>query len=182
MNRFAWDLRYPPATDVKGFKEPEADNYSASVDGPTIVPGDYTIVLRYGGRELVQPLHVKLDPRLHATPADLDARLALEMRIHATLDNLDATINAARVAALKLPPPQRGRVAAAVADLVQFDIHSSEGDVLHEDKLRSHLAFLANELESAYARPTAAELATFDDLAAQAAAGEARLKSAVAAR
>jgi hypothetical protein len=182
MNRFAWDLRYAPATEVNGFKEPEADNYSAGVVGPTIVPGDYTVVLRYGEQKFVQRLRVKLDPRLNATAEDLAARLALEMRIRAALDKLDSTINAAQAAATKLGPQQRGRVEAAIADLVQLDIHSTEGDLAHEDKLRSHLAFLANELDSAYARPTAAESAAFDELAAQAAAGEARLESAVAAR
>jgi hypothetical protein len=176
MNKFQWDLRYAPATEVAGFHEPLADDFRASVDGPTIVPGAYSVVLQYGGLKLTQTLAVRLDPRLHPAAGDLDARLALEMRVHETLDKLNSTINAALAATQKLPPEKRPALETAIAGLVQLDIHSSEGDLLHETKVRSHLAFLANELETAYEKPTAAEYAAFDELKAQADAGVARLE------
>jgi hypothetical protein len=182
MNRFVWDLRYAPATEVTGFREPTSDDYSASVDGPTVVPGTYSVELQYATTTLTQPLHVSLDPRLHPTADDLDARLALEMKIHTTLDALDRRLDAAIASAQALPAGKRARVDAAIGDLVQLQIHSSEGDVLHETKLREQLAFLANELESAYERPTAAEYATYDDLTARVDAGEARLQQALAHR
>lgn len=176
MNRFSWDMRHVPATEVVGFKEPTTDDFSAGVDGPTIVPGAYTVVLQYGHMRLTQPLHVQLDPRLHATADDLDARLALEMKVHATLDKLDTTLNAAIAAANNLSPDKRLPLDRAVTGLVSRKVHSSEGDVLYETKLREHLAFLANELETAYERPTAAEYATFDQYAAEAGTGQARLQ------
>ncbi len=182
MNKFAWDMRYAPATEVFGYKEPTTDDFSASVDGPTIVPGAYAVELQYGDRKIVQAFTVRLDPRLHPTAADLSARLALELNVHATLERLNTTINAALVAARTAAPEKRRRLDAAIADLVLRDVHSSEGDVLHETKLRSHLAFLANELETAYERPTAAEYATFDDLSSEATRGEARLRSLIAER
>jgi len=61
--------------------------------------------------------------------------------------------------------------------LVQFQVHSSEGDLLHELKLRDHLAFLMNELDLAYQAPTAAEYATYDELRPQAAAASVRLRA-----
>jgi photosystem II stability/assembly factor-like uncharacterized protein len=179
MNRFVWDLRYAPATEVAGFKEPSADDFRASVDGPTVVPGDYTVTLRYGATIRSQPLRVQLDPRLHARADDLAARLALEMQVHATLDQLNTRINEALRAARPMAPAKRAALRDTLAGLVNLDIHSSEGDVLHETKLREHLAFLANELETAYERPTAAEEAAFADLRAQALAGEARLEAAL---
>jgi photosystem II stability/assembly factor-like uncharacterized protein len=182
MNHFAWDLRYPPATEVVGFKEPTTDNFSASVDGPTIVPGNYFVVLQYGTTKIRQPLALRLDPRLHPSAVDLDARLALERQLHDTLDTLNATINSALTLARTLRPAERSQLTRAIGDLVQLDIHSSEGDVLHETKVREQLTFLANELETAYERPTAAEYASFDDLHAQATAGEVRLERLMARR
>jgi photosystem II stability/assembly factor-like uncharacterized protein len=180
MNLFQWDMRYAPATEVTGFKEPTTDDFRASVDGPTIVPGTYTVVLQYGEKKLTQPLLLQLDPRLHATAADLDTRLALEMQVHDTLNALDTTLNTALAAMPKLGSHNRAQLEAAVADLVGLDVHSSEGDVLHETKLREHLAFLGNELETAYEKPTAAETASFADLEAEALAGESRLRNLMA--
>jgi hypothetical protein len=182
MNRLQWDLRYAPATEVAGFREPLADDFSASVDGPTIVPGTYAVVLQYGATKLTQSLELQIDPRLSPSAEDLDARLALEQRIHAALDALDVALNAAIAAAPKLPAAQRAQLESAIGDLVQLGIRSSEGDLLHETKVRSHLAFLASELEIAYNKPTAAEYATFDELQAQAIAGEARLRGLTAQR
>jgi photosystem II stability/assembly factor-like uncharacterized protein len=180
MNRFRWDLRYAPAHEVIGFKEPTSDDFTAGVDGPTVIPGAYAVVLRYGRQTMSRPLRLRLDPRLDPPAADLDARLALETRVHSTLDELNTTLNAAIGAARGLPPVRRARLERAIDDLVLRDIHSSEGDVLHATKLREHLAFLANELELAYEKPTAAEYATFDELHAHAVSGEQRLRRLMA--
>ncbi len=176
MNRFVWDLRSTPAREIAGFKEPTSDDFSASVDGPTIVPGTYSVVLRYGDEQQTQPLTLRLDPRLHVSADDLQARAALERRVHETLDDLDTAVDAAMGVAAAASGQRRARLQRVIDDLVQLDIHSSEGDVLHETKLREHLAFLANSLELAYEKPTVAEYAAFDELHARALAGEARLR------
>jgi hypothetical protein len=177
MNRFQWDLRYAPDAEIVGYREPSALDFSASVDGPTILPGKYSVVLQYGSTTLTQPLELRLDPGLKATQEDLAARLALERRVQEALQALNTTINAALVAERKLPPAKRAELQRAIDGLVQFKIRSSEGDVLNETKLRAHLAFLANELETAYEKPTPAEYAAFDELKAQADAGIAKLRS-----
>jgi photosystem II stability/assembly factor-like uncharacterized protein len=177
MNEFTWDMRYPGATDVPSFHSDPTDDFPDVSDGPTIVPGDYTAVLRYGGTKVTQPVVVKLDPRFHTTTADLDARLALEMDIHNTMDALDKAIIAAMAAREKLPVGKRAALDAEINQLIQLDIHSSEADVLHETKLREQIGFLANELELGYERPTAAEYAAFEDYKAQAAAGMERLRA-----
>jgi photosystem II stability/assembly factor-like uncharacterized protein len=177
MNAFQWDLRYPPSTEVPGGWEEETDDFSNSVAGPTILPGDYTVVLQYGGQKISQPVHVRLDPRLHPAPGDLEARLALEMRVRALLDGLDRTINAALASRANLSPAKRAQLDAAIGNVVQLGIHSSEGDVSQETKLNDHVAFFANELEDAYEKPTPAEYASYDELAAQVAAAEAQLRS-----
>jgi hypothetical protein len=172
INSFQWDLRYPPAYDVPGWRPDFTDDFADTADGPTILPGTYAVVLRYGSQELRTPMTVRLDPRLHATINDLQARLALEQQILATIDSLDRAIVAATTA--------RGQVAASVngevEQLVAMDNHSSEADVMHGTRVREQLAFLLNSLENSYAKPTAAEYDTYRDLSALATAGEARLK------
>jgi hypothetical protein len=178
MNVFQWDLRYPPAADVPGFRTLGTDDYPDTSDGPRVVPGTYGVVLQYGSTKLVQPLVVRLDPRLHPTAVDLDARLALEMKIHDTIDGMDKQIAAAMAARDRLAPGKRAAIDAAIANLVMLKVNSSEADVLYEAKLREQLAFLANEIEAAYTRPTAAEYSTYEDILADVTAGLARLSAA----
>ncbi len=190
MNRIQWNLRYPSATEVNGFYRPvSAGGLPDRVDGPTVIPGTYTVALTYGGTTATAPLAVTLDPRLHPGAGALAARLALERKIHRTLDRLDRQINAAlavRDALAQRPSNAATRAALArleraVDALVQFKIASSEGSLLHETKLRSHLAYLAATLDMAYLRPNAAEYAVYTKLASQAAHGEARIARAVTA-
>ncbi len=169
MNAFQWDMRYSPAAEVIGFGMPTTDDIDDGVSGPTVLPGSYTVVLDYGGKRMQQPLIVQLDPRFHPAPGALEARLALATRIHATLDSLNRAVNAALAARNHESPAQRAQTDRVLADVVQMNIHSSEGDVKHEVRLRDYLAFLMNELDTAYQAPTAAEYATYDDLRAKAA-------------
>lgn len=179
MNLFQWDMRYAPATEAHGAHAFGTDDFGDTVDGPTIVPGKYTVALMYGGKKLQQTFHVALDPRLHPGQNALTARLALAMRIRGTLDSLNRAVNAGLAARLRLSPAKRVQLDAALADMVQLNVHSSEGDLLHESKMRDHLAFLMNSLDLAYQAPTPAEYAIYDELRAQAAAEIARLRSAI---
>ncbi len=176
-NLFRWDLRYAPAYDAPGFRTVPTDDWPDTADGPTVVPGSYTVVLQYGSQRLTAPLQVELDPRIHPAAGDLEARLALEMQLLDAIDRLDRTIAAAMSASAKMPPAAKAQVNAAIADLVLLDVHSSEADVVNPTKIREQLAFLMNSLEGAYARPTAAEYAAARDLEGLAGAGEARLQA-----
>ncbi|HUZ49674.1 MAG TPA: glycosyl hydrolase [Candidatus Dormibacteraeota bacterium] len=194
VNRFVWNLRYPDATEVTGFKPPiAAGGLPDTVDGPIVTPGRYAVALTAGGSTITKPFDVALDPRLHATAEDLEARLALQQRIHATLNQLDVTINRAiatrdrlnaAVVSHRVTPAKARPVLAAldttIHALVQLKIQSSEGSLLHATKLRSHLAYLAADIDLAYLRPTTAQYAVFEDLDHQATVGEASLNAAIA--
>jgi hypothetical protein len=194
MNRFQWNLRYPDATEVEDFHSPEAaGGLDNSVEGPTVTPGTYTVVLDYGGRKSQQTFAISLDPRIDASSQALDARLDLGFQIHSTLDRLDKTINRAISArdrlraAVTRQQVTKAQAAAALSELdrevgslVQMGIRSSEGDLLHEPELRSHLAYLAADVEQAYARPTPAMYSVFKTLDQQAQEGEQKLEAAVA--
>ena len=179
MNAFQWNLSYPPGEDVPGFRNLGTDDFPDSTEGPTILPGAYTVELTYGGQKISQPLQVQLDPRLHPAEGDLDARLALETQIHGTMDSLSKAIATAMAARDRLPANKQAQLDREIENLIQLDIHSSEGDVLKPTRLREQLGFLMGSLEDAYQRPTAAEYAAYDEMHAEAVAGEARLKSIV---
>jgi len=182
MNVFQWDLRYAPAEDAPGFRTDDTEDFPDKSDGPTIVPGTYTVVLNYGGQKLSQPLQVNLDPRVHATADDLQARLDLEMQIHDAIDRLDKAITTAVAARPHLPAEKQQQLDREIGNLIQFNNYSSEASTMFETKLREQLAFLANSLEETYQRPTAAQYETFENLHANALAGETRLKVLVAGR
>ncbi|MDE2148666.1 MAG: glycosyl hydrolase [Gammaproteobacteria bacterium] len=191
MNHLQWDLRYPDATEVTGFQAPiAAGGLEDTAQGPTVLPGRYTVVLDYGGAKSSQTFAVALDPRLHPAPGALQARLALELKIHDTLDRLDRALNRAiavrdsiraAVAAGKLDKtkaqPQLSALDNDIASLVSLQIQSSEGDLLHGTRLRSHLAYLAADIGQSYDQPTPAEYAVFDDLNRQAQASEQKLRA-----
>ena len=193
MNRFQWDLRYSDATEVKGFQPPiAAGGLDDTPQGPLVTPGTYTVTLDYGGQKTRQSFRVALDPRLTASQSDLAARLALQLKIHDTLDTLDKKINEAigvreklesAVQQNQLTQAQAGQAIGdldgVIGDLVQLNIHSSEGSLLHETKLRSHLAYLAADIDLGYARPTPAQYAVFTQLNGEAEAGEQKLDAAI---
>jgi photosystem II stability/assembly factor-like uncharacterized protein len=182
MNRLQWDLRYPYATEVSGYHAPvAAGGLEDSVEGPVVVPGSYSVVLDYGGQKSAQSFVVALDPRLHATQQDLQSRLNLDLQIHAELDSLDKAINAALAERDSLHAAiyshglsgkaARGALAALNRDIdsvAQMAMKSSEGSLLHETKLRDHLAYLAADIDLAYDRPSSSEEAVFRQLDHQA--------------
>jgi photosystem II stability/assembly factor-like uncharacterized protein len=176
MNSFLWNLRYPGATEVHNLNLESTDDFSDEPIGPTILPGTYTVVLNYGGKSVQQNFAVKLDPRLHPADGELEARLALATQVSGTLDALNSAVNAALAARSRLSPQKRAQVDQVVNSVVQFDIHSDEGDLLHETKLRDYLAFLLNSLDNAFQAPTAAEQATYTDLKSQADAAISQLQ------
>ena len=193
-NRFQWDLRYGDATEVTGFQPPvAAGGLDDTVQGPTVIPGRYTVVLDYNGRKSQRSFQVALDPRLHPGPDALQQRLALQMQIRASLDALDGTLNQAIALRGKLAgavthhritaDKARDALAAldqAISGYVQLDLHSSEGSVIHETQLRDHLAYLSANIDLAYEMPSAAEHQVFRDLDRQAQTGERQLKAAIA--
>lgn len=194
MNVFQWNLRYPHAVEVKGYHTPDAaGGIDNTVAGPTVTPGTYTVVLNYGGHKTQQRFVVSLDPRIHSTPQDLDAQLALAMKIHHDLNLLDTTLNDAIEVRDRLQKALTGTSHAdpkdsaaleslnkEIADTVQMDIHSSEGDALHQVHLRGYLSYLSADVEWPYARPTVAEYHLFQYLDQQTATAVQKLHAAIA--
>jgi len=96
LHRFIWNLRYEsPKVLPAGYYGPilQYTEYTLAdhaiphetprqqPEGPLVVPGLYTVEFNSGGHTVTQPLTVELDPRVHASQADLEAQLALARRI-----------------------------------------------------------------------------------------------------
>src|SRR5258708_27054517 len=79
MNRFVWDLRYPPPDALRHEYPISAIPHDTPAEplGPFALPGQYQVRLTAGGTTLTQPLNVKMDPR-GSTPAE---GLALELKL-----------------------------------------------------------------------------------------------------
>ncbi len=191
MNKLQWDLRYPHATEVNGYHTPiAAGGLEDSVQGPVITPGTYTVTLDYGGQKTQQTLTVTLDPRIHASQEDLQARLTLQLKIHTDLDALNKAINQAQAARDKLQQAlsshsltdaQAGQAITTLTQdidaVVQLKARGSEGDLLYGTHLRDHLAYLAADIDLSYGRPTAAQEQVFKQLDAQTEQAQQKLKA-----
>ena len=100
INRFAWDFRYP---SYKALRYSYYGNTTEYIEytladhtipgktphempqGPLAVPGEYTVELTVNGQKYTQPLTVVLDPRVHASIADLQLQLDTERDIAAQM-------------------------------------------------------------------------------------------------
>ncbi|MBZ5703917.1 MAG: hypothetical protein LAN63_01025 [Acidobacteriia bacterium] len=72
MHRFVWDLHYTSPLPASARR-----SRRSGVDGPWAPPGQYTVRLTVEGKAYTQPLALGMDPRVKATPADLEMQFKL---------------------------------------------------------------------------------------------------------
>ena len=88
MHRWVWDLRYPKARSFESDYPIAAIPHDTPAGplGPVAIPGEYTVRLTVDGVSKTEKLRVRMDPRVPATAADLQAMLATEQRAVADLN------------------------------------------------------------------------------------------------
>lgn len=181
LDRFVWNLRYPPTHEVKGVVNDEG-----STVGPVIAPGTYVVRLGVDGRTYDRTVVVRADPRRRATQADYDAQLALALQVQQTTNELSDAVS--RILDLEHQLDERvdetkkqsyaGRLSAAAAPLRQklealrdslVEVHSHADQItLHYPiRLYNMLLSLADMVQSADGAPTAQEGQVYRDIAAQ---------------
>jgi photosystem II stability/assembly factor-like uncharacterized protein len=84
MQRFVWNLRHPPP---EGFPRtfPISAIYRdtpSQPEGPLASPGEYTVRLTAGGKQLMQKLTLKMDPRVTTPPAGIAKMFEVSMRCY----------------------------------------------------------------------------------------------------
>jgi len=109
LNRFVWNLRYPPAV------EDVDQDTGTHVDGPFVAPGTYSVRLTAGSQTYTQPLVVKLDPRSRATTEDIARQTELAQKAWRQLRRASALLRASA----KLGPdsPVAKRLKSAISGL-----------------------------------------------------------------
>jgi photosystem II stability/assembly factor-like uncharacterized protein len=84
MQRFVWDLRYPPPK-VPQRVYPISAIYKDTPPypvGPAVLPGKYTIRLTAHGHTLSRLLMLRMDPRVKTSQAGLDQQFKLSMQAY----------------------------------------------------------------------------------------------------
>jgi photosystem II stability/assembly factor-like uncharacterized protein len=100
LNRYVWNMRYPPVTKIDSslspFKNkplmPEGDPQP----GPAVVPGQYRVEMAVGSQTLSADFVIVKDPRFSATPQDYAKQFALVKELTEKLSALNGAVNRIR--------------------------------------------------------------------------------------
>jgi hypothetical protein len=83
LHRWVWDMHYatPTATHYAYPISAVPHDTPRTPQGPLALPGTYTVRLTAGGKVLTAPLSIKMDPRIHATEAELESLFAEQSKL-----------------------------------------------------------------------------------------------------
>ncbi len=121
MHRWVWDLRgtTPVATRYEYPISAVPHATPRTPEGPLALPGVYTVRLTVNGKALTAPLMVRMDPRVHASEADLAGLYGLESRLAGMVNRAaaaDLEAHSAHEQFEKLAATASGDIKAAVAE------------------------------------------------------------------
>ncbi|HEY6332191.1 MAG TPA: glycoside hydrolase, partial [Blastocatellia bacterium] len=123
MQRWAWDLHYPRPEWIPGSLPISAIAHDTPMEpsGVLVAPGEYTVKLTVDGQSFTQPLTVKMDPRLTASPADIEQQFAQSKKCYDALFQLHDAMAEVRELRTKIEPWRKqtdtGAIAAAAKAL-----------------------------------------------------------------
>ncbi len=168
MHRWVWDLRAtaPTATHYEYPISAVPHRTPLGPQGPLVVPGTYTVRLTVDGHSETASLKVKIDPRVHASMADLEALHAAQTVMASSLDALAKADLAAHSVSEQLAAPENASLSAQLApfsDALKMVLSGSDPKAAKWlpsiDELTGEATGLYDELQQADAAPTIALLA-----------------------
>ncbi len=166
MHRVVWDLHAtaPMATHYDYPISAVPGRTPLEPEGPLAVPSAYTVRLTVGGESATEPLTIKMDPRVHATMADLEALHAAQAAMAASLDALALADLAGHSVSEQMAAPANAAIAAQLAPFrdalkTLLEREESKGAKPGIDHVTEEATQLYGELQQADAAPTAAQLA-----------------------
>ncbi len=175
LNRFVWNLRYPPPPAERHGYSMAAIAGQGTVEepeGPLVLPGEYRVTLTVAGQTYSERLQVELDPRVHVTVTALadQLRLALEIwnanaqeyALHRTAEALADQVRG--LLGRDLDAETRSAAAALEQELQRFGRGSRAAD----------LRGLETAVTSADRAPTTQSRVAFDELSRRLAAEQTR--------
>ncbi|MBV9436953.1 MAG: glycosyl hydrolase, partial [Acidobacteria bacterium] len=172
MNRYVWNLRVDGPKPVPGLFIMETQG-----GGPVIPPGQYQVRLTAGGKEYTSPLEVNMDPRVHASQADLQKQyeLALKLRDRVTevhnavlqIRQARASLESARTGAdstkLQAIDAVEQKMAAVEAELTQVKSTNLSAALVYPIMLDAQYGDLGNVVESSDSAPPTQVYSVFQD-------------------
>ena len=180
MNRFPFDMRYDPPSELPG-----AFYGGLPPRGPMLLPGTYTLRLKVDGKSATAPLEIKPDPRVQATPQEMQQQLAMQLAVRERMSALHEAVLGLRserdqLAQLKARAGSDARFAALVGRaeaaaqaltaierrLVAVDVKSTEGTLRFPVQLNEQFDSLRGGLDYADAAPVPAIREVLDDYSA----------------
>jgi len=165
LHRWVWDLRAtaPTATHYEYPISAVPHRTPLTPQGPLVLPGTYNVRLTVDGQMDSQPLNVKMDPRIHTSPADLNALHSEEVTMAGALDALAKADLAAHSVEEQLAAPQNASLKAELASYSAALQKLIGGDETKHhpgiDEVTSEASQLYGELDQADNPPTQALLA-----------------------
>jgi hypothetical protein len=108
MHRWVWDLRSTTPTATRYDYPISAVPYRTPLrpQGPLVLPGEYTVRLTVDGHSETQTIKVKMDPRVHTSPTDLEMLHTAQMTMAQALDAVATADLAAHAVAEQMSAPQ----------------------------------------------------------------------------
>ena len=178
VNRFIWDMRYPPAHKVPGDKTTEE-----KLSGPLVSPGTYQVSLHIGDVSQTQSFEIIKDPRVTTTPTDFEAQFELLIRIRDKVSETHDAINSLRSIRRQVEEWEqraegstsaetvsnaanalKDRLAAIEGELIQVDFKGARDRLNLPAKLNDKLTELTSVVGAADFAPPKQAYDVFDDL------------------
>jgi photosystem II stability/assembly factor-like uncharacterized protein len=168
MHRWVWDLHAtaPMATHYDYPISAVAHRTPLEPQGPLALPGTYTVRLTADGQSATAKLTVKMDPRVHATEADLETLHGAQAAMAASLDALSKADLAAHSVSEQMAAPQNASVSGRLApysDAMKILLDGTGPKAAKRlpgiDEVTAEATQLYGELQQADAAPTAALVA-----------------------
>jgi photosystem II stability/assembly factor-like uncharacterized protein len=176
LNHFVWNLSYTDAT-----KFPGMILWAADIQGPQVVPGNYTVEISADGHTEKQTVTVKPDPRVSSTPEDYRKQLELALQIRDRFSAANQAVVDIRNAKQQLDSygSKAAPALATEATRISKELSTVE-DAIYQTKLRAgedalnfpirinnKLGALLSTVEDSDTAPTAQSYEVFKELSAQ---------------
>ncbi len=181
MNRFVWDMNYPPAEKIE-----KMVMWNGNVGGPKAAPGKYSARFRYGKDSADVAFIIKADPNYKMTEADYDAQVnfLLQVRdkfsevqkaiknirsIRAQINDFVSTLDTTESKNFKpLADSINKKMTTVEETLFQTKAKSGEDVLNYPIRLNDKISGLYNYANSGYNVPTTQVKETLADLSRQA--------------
>ena len=166
MHRWVWDLHAtaPMATHYDYPISAVPHRTPLEPQGPLALPGTYTVRLTVDGQSATAKLMVKMDPRVHTPPDELETLHDAQAAMAASLDALARVDLTAHSVSEQIAAPENAAIAAQLAPFrdtlkALLGREESKGAKPGIDRVTDEATELYGELQQADAAPTAALLA-----------------------